>query len=233
MTAYPDAEIASPADLEEAVAAEEPAEQGEHVGGEGGLEDADAVEDVSKVLHFTDMRDPDNVIKRHADPEQIGRDDLVEALTPHPLAGMITEVRFMQPQNPADHFEVMCLVAPAQQGGDPVGLKFDFNRNGYRMIYGADPDQNGNRFVVGETQPAQPIAVAEATGTFAATSFDGGEYREGANECGTFARNFYQALMHHAPDDVAGEDDVVAEVHPDVPVSNPFGVLASLGDEDF
>jgi hypothetical protein len=246
MEAYPQAQLADPEDLRE------PAEeQGEPLAVEnaglgvedadlevdaGGLEDADAVEDVSHILHFQDRRDPHAIVRRSVNPDEVAQEDLAERLTPEPLQGLIIEVRFMSPANPADHFEVVCLVAPAVRGEEPIGLKFDFNRNGYRMILGADPDQNGTRHVVGATRPDAPIRLADATTAFADVASEGGVYREAVNECGTFARSFYARLMGHAPDaeDAEEEEENEAEVvvHPDIPLSNRFAPLADLNDEE-
>ncbi len=241
IAAFPDAQIQDDAPQDEPVAGiiQDGPQMGE------GLEDAGAVEDRSRILHFQDRRDEDNIVRRNADPDEVEHGELAAALVPDALPGQIMEVRYMVPENPANHFEVICLVAVEEGDSeeDYQAVKFDFNRNGYRMIYGADPDANGDRAQRGESVPPHPVTLQQATTAFARVAAAGGSYREGANECGTFARNFYRELMGHdaeggdeaaavEEEDNGGEEADEVQVHPSIPLHNRFAPLADLTDEN-
>jgi hypothetical protein len=88
-----------------------------------------------------------------------------------------------------------------QDDSPPFFIKFDFTSAGYRMIYRADEDAGGLQ-TLAEKALGERVPVATAMETFRAIATSGGEYDEGSNECGTFARNFFMALTGEDPDTI-------------------------------
>lgn len=178
-----------------------PASLGERVEhGDGNDDELYSEVDHSPEIHFKNVRNRDQAT-RTIDPAATPMSQFdIGLLTGEALPGQIEEVIFRAPGTGRTHFEIMCVATGASPGDDPVYIKFDFTMNGYRMLYAADADRSDGLTARDQADvTTQHIMVGDATGMFASRAYANGAYREGANECSNFARNFFKDLTGHDP----------------------------------
>jgi hypothetical protein len=170
-------------------------ETGSSSGERDSLEDYDdeslyQEKDISHLIHFDNKKSKQ---KNTIDPEKQPMDEFDAGnFTNGHLPGQLTTVIFRVPGHERTHFEVMCIATGAREEDPEKYIKFDFTTGGYRMLYAADPER-ADGLVERDRQDviAMHIMISDVTGMFASRAYANGKYREGANECSNFARNFF------------------------------------------
>jgi hypothetical protein len=123
----------------------------------------------------------------------------VSELAAERYGGTVTAVHYRVPAGGRTHWEIMCdaEIQLEKEGALEIFLiKFDFTSGGYRMIYGASDDSG----LATRASKKVTVPVVAAMQAFREVATGGGEYEEGRNECGTFARAFYTKLAGENPE---------------------------------